>query len=464
MYISLNNITEPESLLTFTDVPNILKLDETVTGTNARLTFTFQGNLQGTVSANSQYYLTILGETVYNTMSPNNAQNKRFYIAGDNVSTAASFAKALRNCGSLNADFNIQHSGSSVVLVAKTVGSKLGSDYLQRNIPSEYLQASGTEGTTSSNVMNSQISVDVTTDEQYVTTLTKNWYGDYTAFNLSPVLTTIAEYGTTRNFELAISMVGNDGTWSSLGDMAAHVAVGYKANNSADYLEIEGQTLLLNGTEFYYYGNTIPVTFLCDANTMYASADISIKDSALNEIYSGSTTYRKQLGNYFVDAEIEIPAAYRTLAYYVDITTNGNTYRFNTIKPIKMAEGYTRLCWRNEYGGISFFDFTGKYSESDKLSTETFEKSLFDYYDVTDAFQLKKVYDRDVQKTITVTSHLISKEGAKIFNSLAKSKSVWTYDEQGNKKYVIISSVSVQEDNNYNDVFTGTVQFNYSYE
>ena len=129
-----------------------------------------------------------------------------------------------------------------------------------------------------------------------------------------------------------------------------------------------------------------------------------------------------------------------------------------------MAEGYTRLSWRNEYGGISFFDFTGKYSDSDKLSTDTYEKSLFDYYDVTDAFQLKKVYDRGVQKTITVTSHLISKEGAKIFNSLAKSKSVWTYDEQGNKKYVIISSVSVQEDNNYNDVFTGQVQFNYSYE
>ena len=461
MYISYNNISNPQDMLTFTDIPNILKLSESVVGTNAQIVFTFSGNLRQTVTADSQYYVTVLGESVSNVMTPMNAQNKRFFIASDNSSTAASFARALRNCGGIAADFNIIHSGASVTLTAKVVGSKLGADYLQRNIGNDYLTVSAVEGSTSSNVMGSQISLDVSNGGQYVTTLTKNWYGDEAAFDVSPVLNTFSEYGTTKDYELSISMIGGDGTYESLGSVSGNTTFGYKANASQDYLFINGTSLLLNGTEFSYYGNTIPVSFLCDSSVVNASADISIKDSAFNEIYSGTSSFRKQLLNAIVDGEVVVPDSVYSQAFYVDITVGNNTYRFNTIKPLKMSEGYQRVCWRNCYGGISFFDFTGQRTESDSLSIETYEKSIFDYYDNSDAFELKKVYDNKRTKTVKLTSHLMSKEGVKIFNSLAKSKKVWTYID-GKKYYIILKNVDVVENQNYNDIFTGTIEYTYS--
>lgn len=467
MYISYNNISNPQDMLTFTDIPNILKLSESVVGTNAQIVFTFSGNLRQTVTADSQYYVTVFGESVSNVMTPINAQNKRFFIASDNSSTAASFARALRNCGGIAADFNIIHSGASVTLTAKVVGSKLGADYLQRNIGNDYLTVSAVEGSTSSNVMGSQISVDVSNGGQYVTTLTKNWYGDEAAFDVSPVLSTFSEYGTTKDYELSISMIGGDGTYESLGSVSGNTTFGYKANLSEDFIYIDGENLLLNAhrgsvtQELYVYGNTIPLSILCDSSVVNASVTLSIKDSAFNEIYSGTSTFRKQLFDAIVDGEVVIPDSAYSQAFYADITVGDNTYRFNVIKPLKMAEGYQRVCWRNEYGGISFFDFTGQRSESDNLDIETYEKSIFDYYEITDGFELKKIYDNQRTKTVTLNSHLMQENGRWIFNSLAKSKLVWTYIE-GDKKYIIPKSISVTEDNSYNGIYTAQFQFTYS--
>lgn len=473
MYISYDGLNSPENILTFSDIPNILKISETMNGTKASFTFVFSGSLQTTVTADSQYYVTFLQETVSNVMDVNNAQNKRFYIASDNSSTAASFARALRNCGGIAAEFNIIHSGSTVTLVAKTIGQKWSgqANYIQRNIPSSYLAANGTDGTTSSNLYGSKIGVDIYNSDDadssnFITSLEKNWYGNECAFDVSPVLATFSEYGRTNPYYFVLSLTKANGEWQSLGNVSGYTTIGYHANQSESYLYIDGMHLLMNntrgenGTILYVYGKTIPVSVLCDANTVNAVINYSLKDSGNNELYSGTTTIRKPMSTYIVDGEITIPDAYYDDAFYVDLTVDENTYRFNVIKPLKAAEGYQRVVWRNCYGGISFFDFTGAHTEADNVTNETYEKSVFDYYD-TDAFEKKKIYSNDYTKTVTLNSHLMEKDGKWIFNSLMRSKSVWTY-VNGKTYYIIPKTIEVVEDQNYNDIFTAKFSYTYS--
>ena len=95
MNITLNGLSNPTSLLTFTDVHNILKVSENISGTKAQIVFQFTGDLISQVTSDNQFYVTILGETVSNVISPSNSINKHFYIS-DIDTTAANFARALR--------------------------------------------------------------------------------------------------------------------------------------------------------------------------------------------------------------------------------------------------------------------------------------------------------------------------------------------------------------------------------
>jgi hypothetical protein len=160
------------------------------------------------------------------------------------------------------------------------------------------------------------------------------------------------------------------------------------------------------------------------------------------------------------DTSITIPTQYYSRTYYVDITMNGNTIRFDVIKPLKATEYFQRVYWRNEYGGISFFDFTGQRSESDSVDIETYEKNIYDYYDVN-YYERKIIYENDYKKTVTLTSHLLDENGKYIFNSLMKSKKVWTVVNNVTY-YIAPTSIDVQESNEYNGVYTAKLTYEYS--
>jgi hypothetical protein len=147
-------------------------------------------------------------------------------------------------------------------------------------------------------------------------------------------------------------------------------------------------------------------------------------------------------------------------AFYVDITVGSDTIRFNVIRPLKATEYYQRVYWRNEYGGISFFDFTGQRTESDNVDIETYEKNVFDYYE-TDEFERKKIYSNSYKKSVSLKSHLMEEDGKWIFNSLMRSKKVWT-EVNGKTYYIIPTSISVDEDQTYNNIFTAKLQYEYS--
>lgn len=473
MNITYNNLSSPSNILTFTEIPNILKISENVTGTKCTIQFMMGDNLRQTVSADSQYYITLFGETVSNVMSATEARNKRFYISDDAKSTAMSIASALRNCGGLNADFDIFGNGGTVEIIAKTIGKKITTaNYLQRNIPAQYMSVSVQDGNSYSILFNSKIDIDVYDSasvnvSNYITTLEKNWYGDECAFDMSPVLATFSEYGQTKPYSFVINVFREDGEWQNQGTVSGNTTIGYHANQSDKYKYAQGAQMLLNknrGTNgtmiLYTYNNVIPYSVLCGSDTGGWNVTVSVKDSAFNEVYSYTSTGRRTTSNMIVDTNATIPQTAMTSGYYVDITIGTQTTRFNIIKPLKATEYYQRIQWRNEYGGISFFDFTGSRSESDSVDIETYEKNIFDYYD-NEYFERKMIYSNDYNKTISLKSHLMEEDGKWIFNSLMRSKKVWT-TVNGKTYYIIPKSIDVEEDQQYNNIYTAKLTFEFS--
>ena len=470
MNITLNGLSNPSSLLTFTDVHNILKVSENISGTKAHFVFEFLGDLASTVTSDGQYYVTFLGETVSNVMSPSNSNNKRFYI-NDIDTTAANFARALRNCGTLMAEFNIIHEGNMVTLLAKTIGQKWSnvSNYFTTNIPLANLNAQGTDGTSYSSLFGAKVDVDVYSgasynNSNYVTTLEKNFYGNECAFDVSPVLATFSEYGKTIPYSLALSLITADGEWIELNGVNANTTYGYLANQSDKYKYINSVQMLINTNRDqirYVYGDTIPFSFLWADGVGGFTVTVEYLDSAYNVIHTATVQYRTSgYDSHIVDTSISIPSEYSASTYYVDIIISNMTYRFNVIKPLKAADDYQRVFWRNEYGGVSFFDFTGARSESDGIEVETYEKSIYDYYE-NDAFERKKIYSQRITKSVKLTSHLMAEDGRWEFNSLMRSKQLWTVIN-GKTHYIIPKSVEVNEDQNYDNIFTASLTYEYS--
>lgn len=479
-----------DGLLTFSEVPNILQVSEDVigTGSNGKLKFTCMSGWSTTVSADSQYYITMFGETVSNVLSPSEAKNKKFYIYPNSASnTAMSLVKALRSCGSLAADYVITTSttnsdGDSVLLTAKTIGARNFSSNIDRtSIPNSALTVviiSDGESD-SNNFFNCKIDVDVYEGDSYITTLEKNWYGDKCAFDVTPVLSTFTEPTmndeSIKKYTLKVSKLASDGSYTALGETSGLTTYGYLANQSDNYKDIEVQILSnskLNdrGGLLYVYGNTIQYSVL--ART-YGSAGFLINytlyDSKMDVIATSSEMYSTPYGNpYIKDITYTIPSYYYSNVYYVQVMLGSdeeNTLRFQVIKPLKAAEDYQRILWRNEYGGISFFDFTGQRSESDSVNVETYEKNIFDYYNNYNTsnyvFEKKKVYSNNIGKTVKVKSHLMEEEGKYIFNSLIRSKKLWT-KINGDWHYIIPKSLEVAEDGTYNGIYTATFTYEYS--
>lgn len=465
MDITYNGMYEPsEDILTFTEVPNILKVEEVVLGTNAQVKFFLNDDLRASVTADSQYYITFLGETITNVMDASQASNKRFFIASTAEGTAMSMARALRNCGGIAADFNILNVGKEVHITAKTIGSKWANNpnYLQRNIGGAYMGVAATDGEAYSDLYNSKIDVDVYKGGEYVTSLEKNFYGNECGFDVSPVLSTFSEYGRTVPYGFNIQLIKENGEVEDLGSVSGNTTIGYLANQSDQFMYLGGVQMLINKNRpitLYTYDNVIDYSVVCDSNTFGWDVYVSVKDSGLHEIYSGSSIGTRQDSN-ISDKTVSVPQSAFTDAYYVDITIGGDTTRFNVIKPLKATEYYQRVEWRNEYGGISFFDFTGARSESDSVDIETYEKNVYDFYSMP-YYEKKKIYKNDYDKSVTLTSHLMEENGKYIFNSLMRSKKVWTRIN-GRMHYIIPTSIDVQEDQNYNNIYTAKLTYKYS--
>lgn len=466
----------PSNFITYTDIPNILKFEDTGGGTKATITVSLTGNLQSATDTDGEWYISILGETITNVTEPENAVSKNFYISSGNTSTAASVCRALRNCSTIAANFNVLNSGSSVVLTAKAVGPILSTGYYDTNILQQYISITGTDGTASSSYFGAKIDVDVYSDGEYITTLEKNYYGSEVAFNLSPVLATISEVGKSTPYDLKVSYINRYGTFGQIGTVSTNYSVvGYMVNQGYKYNIAMSDTVLAqnvlrgnnrdtyNNSLLYVYEPTIYLSFYTSSATT-KTLNVTYRDSSFNAISSFSSGFTTQgTDNILNDVTIELNPTYLKQSFYVDVqfADTSNVIRYNVIKPLKMTEFCQRVYFRNSYGGVSFFDFTGQKSETRDLDLMTYEKNIFDYY--SDPMnELEKIYDNTVKYSVTLKSHLFEKDGKYIFNDMLQSPELWVM-RNGEKYAIILDNVSVDETTN-NDIYEATIRFRYSQE
>lgn len=470
MNITFNGLSNPSNMLCFSSVPNVIRITDTDSGTKGSITLTFKSGL--TATGDSQYTITILDNTIVNVLNPAEAVGQNFYISSDRNSTAFSVARALRACPNVTANFYIQHGTNTVMLIAKQTGSIFGqySISVQTNISSTYLTVSSTDGTSTSSLNNANVEValSVNNNSTPIAVLEKNAHNGEVAFDISSVIGSVSDYGALTSFRYKISLLNDNGNYTLLQTSNINAFTqGYKTKDSYDYLYLQSTPQialavdrgtsrnLFNNTLLYVYDNKIPLTVYTTSGSVGYS--ITYYDSAFNVLGTGSGS--TSVSNRMADFTINLNNTYFTPnCFYVDITIGSNTIRYNVIKPLRMTEENTRLYWRNEYGGVQFFDFSGSKSETKEREENIYHNgnAIYDYYD-TNIKEYEGVYSLNIDEKINVTSHLIEKDGIWQFDSLVRAKKVWTYID-GTMYGVVIDNVSVEE-TEQNNIYRASVQY-----
>ena len=474
MEIKYDNLLNPSNYITLTDIPNILEITEDAYGEKALVQITVLSGLKGSTTSDYQWKITFMGETITNVLAANEAINKYFSVMTSPNDTATSMARALRNCPTISANFIVQSTGATVNLIARKEGAIFTdgiAQHIENNIPSNLLTRSATDGYMSpDDLYNAKIDVEVYNDGEYVTMLEKNFYNGKCAFNLSPVLVTFARLGYAEPYTLQIYSYKN-GVLTNIGNIPEnYISVGYMVNQGAKVIDNSILNIAQNisrgkerdvdnNTVLYVYNNSIPISFY-RGNEGALTITTEYKDSSFNTIRTESTTWRNTYSAIkLIDLEIPLTNIVWNDTFYVDLTLGNKTIRYNVIKPLLATEYSQRICFRNSYGGVSFFDFTGQKTETRKLTTATYQKNIFGYY-TDEKNELEKIYDNDVDYTVTLKSHLIENDGKYIFNDMLQSPEVWTVIN-GEKYAIIIDSISVDETNN-NNVYEASLTYHYS--
>lgn len=500
-YISLNEIQTDNNIL-LTDVPNILKVEEYDAEASALYAdrsyayFTISGATSLPVTSDGQYTIMFEGETISNVIDPSNAYNKNFYISrqsGGDKATAASIARAFRNCATIAANWTVQTSGSTVMLDAKNPVTTDTRAYYQDMMSPSWngkIIFSGSDAQDLCRLTGAKVMVDIYKgyDTDYITTLEKTCNINSVAFNLSPILTTFAEYGKAVPFRYRVSFLTTTGDYVEMNepdDDVNYISIGYMVNQGNKYLINDGVTIaqnvsrgeswlnetsdrgnIVNRSLLYIYEPYIPFSFY-KGNLGGATVYIDYLDSAFNRIGSATTTWHNQgssellINTGFTLADTTAYKAMFDDAFYIDLTFGTQVLRYNVIKPLYATEANHRIYWRNSYNGISFFDFSGKKTETRSLKVQTYNKNIYDYYTNNEINELEKVYDNDVEYEVTLKSHLFENDGKYIFNDLLQSANVWT-EVNGQNYAIIVNSVSVEELDSNNDIYEATIKFHYS--
>lgn len=482
MEISFNGLNQPSQLICLTNIPNILRVSDGTSGSKAAIVLQFSGNLASVTTSDRQWSIQLGSESVQSVLSAGDVQNRNFRAMTDPVDTAASVARALRSCGTAYATWQIRLSGDTVTLIARNSGQMFGDGfdaYFASNIGSSYLSVSYSEGSEGSQLQGSLIDAEIEDgDGNLITTLEKTFISESVSFDLSPTLTTMAEDGECLPFSVRLSSY-RGGDYSVLGEISGNwLSEGYKVLYSDRYLtRPEGDIVMAqwltggeskmsdeyNSTPLYTYFAQIPVWFYNGANNGGMTIKWECLDSAEEVISSGSTTWREtDSSKPLKHIEMEIRPQDYSLTWYYDITLGNTKIRYRVIKPLNAADDAVRVYWLNEFGGTSFFDFTGGVSDSDTLSQETYRKGHFDYYD-SDWKGTERQYGCVVRKSVTMRSHLIGKDATLIFASLIRSPKIWFEDKDGLRQILLLNNMNVEQ-TEQNGVYRASVSFNYSRE
>lgn len=306
----------------------------------------------------------------------------------------------------------------------------------------------------------------------YLTTLTKEAFGEEVSFDLSPLFSAITDYDTLSEVNLYIYIM-NDNILTLAGIMKdIYFTTGYMVNQGLNYINVPSTQLAqnvsrgstkpqLNNTVLYVYQPSVQFTLYVPfpSNTAQA-ANFQVNYINSANVAIKSTTTTLYLTNSMTSPVIPLDQTLLNQSFYIDVVIpDVGTLRYNVIKPLKATDEIQRIYWTNSYGGISFFDFTGTRTETRKTKVDYYQQNLFDYYD-KDTAQLNKVYNKDVSITVSLSTHSIEKDGTWQFFDLQNSSNAWTY-VNGKKYFITITDLKITE-SQVNDIYTATVEYEYS--
>lgn len=499
MNITYNGMTDAKNTVSFTRLPNILKIKESNNGTPASATITISDLSR--VTSTKEYTLIINGVKLISTLSLVNAAGNKFYLSNsdsDKTIVAYKLVETLRGLNTLPLNYDITLATASdgtlspvITIIAKNNGRQFDLNIEGTLIDNNIATVSFTSGTSSSNllkgVMNkvlvevyqvnnpsTQDKIGNTTYEMgtYLTTLTKEAFGEEVSFDLSPLFSAITDYDTLSEVNLYIYIM-NDNILTLAGIMKdIYFTTGYMVNQGLNYINVASTQLAqnvyrgtnkpqLNNTVLYVYQPSVQFTLYVpfpDNTAQSANFQVNYINSA--NVAIKSTTTSIYLTNSMTSPVIPLDQTLLNQSFYIDVVIpDVGTLRYNVIKPLKATDEIQRIYWTNSYGGISFFDFTGTRTETRKTKVDYYQQNLFDYYD-KDTAQLNKVYNKDVTITVSLSTHSIEKDGTWQFFDLQNSSNAWTY-VNGKKYFITITDLKITE-SQVNDIYTATVEYEYS--
>lgn len=452
-----NNTSEGSNLLLLSRVPNIINVEQAMySSTPAHGTITV-----GTVTADTGKYIAVNGLTITSVQS--NPDGRKFLLNADQASTAFSIMQALKTIPDINGKYDvyISENNSTVVYIrAKQSGVKYNLS-ISTNIQGIALN---TYSADQQGWNLDVITCDVYENGQFNASLEKDVAGASTSFDISPVLT--PGYNSIDTCTAILRGVNPNSLVASLDTFNFKCINGYRVNNGPLYLQANNQMAAYlgrgtlksgcdNRTELYTSANKPLVFSYINLTSTSFQFDISYLTSALETAATDTLSLSGQTAG-IIDVEYDMSNYMGNDIYYVDVMMpDGYVCRWNVIRPDKAAESVSRLIWRNELGGLSFYDFTSTSTEELDMDRKDIHKNLYSIY--TSEIQGDELtYNSTFDTRLSLSSHIIEKDGTYVFNSLAKSNLVWL-EKEGAKKYVRVTDIKTQEQD-VNDCFVATVK------
>lgn len=468
---SLNSQSYPpliNNMVTFSDIPNILTFSSTTNvETFTTYVITPADDWFENVTGSGQYFLTIDGDTIENTIS-DEVVGKHFAILDNAAATAFSMANALRNCQAINATWRIYYDSENEAVVLKArKGGRITASIIDETEGNLTLNV--TYGTTNNDLHQAKCYIDFyeVEGDNYLTTAMKNAYGDRCSFNITPIISTSAEYGNINKLRLDMYVLPQGGDVYNVTSYFCNAVPGYKTTYSSNFLSnMSGECTLAQAIEaageyldLYIYESSTTLCFINNRTGQTYDCQIQYLDATSGVISSVTETIT--FDSMFQEHTFALDANKMKQAFHIKITIPNGYILYHIIKPLKATPENTRLYWRNEYGGISFFDFTGEHSDEVDMDNTTYETTVLDYYRRQE-MENARVFDATYEKTYTVSSHLLPARGTLIFESLAKSKKIWT-SINGSIYTVILQDVEVEEQD-VRKTYKATVSYKLSIE
>lgn len=437
MNITFDNQNQ-NGIYIFDGQPNIITFEDgTYTGTPSRLTITCP---DGLTAGEEGVIIEVNGEQITSVPVQSDAGPREFAISDVGMTTANNICRALRNVSSLLVNFSVYFGADRYGQGMVTVLARQLTAEVSGSCTNEYI----TVVSVPSGVQSSArvASVNVSKDSAYVATLEKTICSQNTNFDVSPIISSLTEYGSLTPVTFT--------TWTS--DAEGNVSTGRTYNMTAikgyhtegQPLYLTGSTMLQNVQGTLYIGAGQPLVFSW-LNTVSGNLDFVVKMLGSDYSTIGSTGATiERADNEIVDVTIDLSSMSDEVWYLDLLLPDGNSVKFNVIRPSRLSEGNVRMQWRNGLGGISFFDFTGARTEKNNLEYDTYrdEGSSYGYYDTGMRYdRIKRNASNDIEYTLQ--THLVKEDSLGIFRDLAKSERVWIGEDM-----VLVSNIEYNEQSN----------------